>query len=132
MKIVRIGGRGQERLAVSADGVVAHLLPEGTDMFDADGLASARRVAEAPGDEPAIEIDGVRLGVPLDGGRDSRRPSTGPGDVILTGTPEGVGAGFDPARFLATGDVVTARIEGLGEQRHRFVGSNYVDRGEQR
>ena len=35
-----------------------------------------------------------------------------PGDVIITGTPEGVGAGTD--RFLADGDVVTVEIDGLG------------------
>lgn len=35
-----------------------------------------------------------------------------PGDVIVTGTPEGVGAGSD--RFLADGDVVRIEIDGLG------------------
>jgi 2,4-diketo-3-deoxy-L-fuconate hydrolase len=38
-----------------------------------------------------------------------------PGDVIATGTPAGVGAGRRPPRFLAPGDRVRARIEGLGE-----------------
>jgi 2,4-didehydro-3-deoxy-L-rhamnonate hydrolase len=37
-----------------------------------------------------------------------------PGDVIATGTPAGVGAGFSPPRFLAPGDEVTVEIEGLG------------------
>jgi len=37
-----------------------------------------------------------------------------PGDVIATGTPSGVGLGFDPPRFLKPGDVVTVEIEGLG------------------
>lgn len=45
-----------------------------------------------------------------------------PGDVILTGTPEGVGAGFDPPRFLAPGDNVEVAIDGLGRQSHVFVG----------
>lgn len=40
-----------------------------------------------------------------------------PGDVVLTGTPEGVGSGFTPARFLRPGDVITSRIDRLGEQR---------------
>ncbi|MCW2842577.1 MAG: fumarylacetoacetate hydrolase [Nocardioides sp.] len=44
-----------------------------------------------------------------------------PGDVINTGTPAGVGSGFDPARFLEAGDVVELTIEGLGAQRHTFV-----------
>jgi 2-keto-4-pentenoate hydratase/2-oxohepta-3-ene-1,7-dioic acid hydratase in catechol pathway len=38
-----------------------------------------------------------------------------PGTVIATGTPAGVGAGFDPPRFLAAGDVVRIEIEGIGE-----------------
>jgi 2-keto-4-pentenoate hydratase/2-oxohepta-3-ene-1,7-dioic acid hydratase in catechol pathway len=38
-----------------------------------------------------------------------------PGTVIATGTPAGVGAGFDPPRFLAAGDTVRIRIEGVGE-----------------
>jgi 2-keto-4-pentenoate hydratase/2-oxohepta-3-ene-1,7-dioic acid hydratase in catechol pathway len=38
-----------------------------------------------------------------------------PGTIIATGTPAGVGAGFDPPRFLAAGDVVRIEIEGIGE-----------------
>lgn len=37
-----------------------------------------------------------------------------PGDVIATGTPEGVGAGFQPPRFLQRGDQVAIEIEGIG------------------
>jgi 2-keto-4-pentenoate hydratase/2-oxohepta-3-ene-1,7-dioic acid hydratase in catechol pathway len=37
-----------------------------------------------------------------------------PGDVIATGTPAGVGIGFDPPRYLARGDQVTIEIDGLG------------------
>ncbi len=44
-----------------------------------------------------------------------------PGDVITTGTPPGVGMGMKPQRFLKAGDVVSLGIEGLGEQRQRFV-----------
>lgn len=44
-----------------------------------------------------------------------------PGDVINTGTPEGVGAGFVPTRFLEVGDVVTVEIEGLGRQVQTLV-----------
>jgi 2,4-diketo-3-deoxy-L-fuconate hydrolase len=40
-----------------------------------------------------------------------------PGDVIITGTPPGVGMGRKPPRFLKSGDVMTLGIEGLGEQR---------------
>lgn len=37
-----------------------------------------------------------------------------PGDVILTGTPSGVGAVMTPPRFLKVGDVVRTEIEGIG------------------
>lgn len=37
-----------------------------------------------------------------------------PGDIVLTGTPGGVGSGMKPPRFLADGDVLTTEIDGLG------------------
>ena len=37
-----------------------------------------------------------------------------PGDIIATGTPEGVGMGFEPPKFLSLGDVVEIEIEKLG------------------
>ena len=37
-----------------------------------------------------------------------------PGDIILTGTPAGVGAGFNPPKYLIAGDRVDCVIEGLG------------------
>jgi 2,4-didehydro-3-deoxy-L-rhamnonate hydrolase len=40
-----------------------------------------------------------------------------PGDIISTGTPAGVGLGFNPPVYLKKGDVVELGIEGLGEQR---------------
>lgn len=39
------------------------------------------------------------------------------GDVMITGTPPGVGLGAKPPRFLRAGDELCLRIEGLGEQR---------------
>lgn len=44
-----------------------------------------------------------------------------PGDVIATGTPAGVGIGFDPPRFLKAGDVVTIEMSGLGVLSNRFA-----------
>jgi len=44
----------------------------------------------------------------------SRSVTLSPGDVIATGTPEGVGIGFDPPRFLRDGDVVEIEIAGIG------------------
>ena len=44
-----------------------------------------------------------------------------PGDVIMTGTPPGVGAGMNPPQWLNPGDVVELGIEGLGEARQTVV-----------
>ncbi|MCI0756177.1 fumarylacetoacetate hydrolase family protein [Teichococcus vastitatis] len=48
----------------------------------------------------------------------SRSMALLPGDVIATGTPEGVGIGFKPPRFLRDGDVVECAIEGIGRIRN--------------
>ncbi|WP_249010840.1 fumarylacetoacetate hydrolase family protein [Conexibacter sp. DBS9H8] len=44
-----------------------------------------------------------------------------PGDMILTGTPAGVGAGMDPPRWLEPGDRVRIEIEGLGAIEHPIL-----------
>lgn len=44
-----------------------------------------------------------------------------PGDLIFTGTPEGVGATRKPPRFLAPGDVLTTWIEGVGHLRNPMI-----------
>jgi 2-keto-4-pentenoate hydratase/2-oxohepta-3-ene-1,7-dioic acid hydratase in catechol pathway len=44
-----------------------------------------------------------------------------PGDIIATGTPEGVGMGMTPQTWLRPGDVVEAEIEGIGVLRNRIV-----------
>ena len=44
-----------------------------------------------------------------------------PGDVLTTGSPHGVAAGFDPPKWLQPGDVVEMGIDGLGEQRHEIM-----------
>jgi len=44
-----------------------------------------------------------------------------PGDLVLTGTPAGVGVGMSPPRFLAPGDVYEVEIERIGTLRNRYV-----------
>jgi 2-keto-4-pentenoate hydratase/2-oxohepta-3-ene-1,7-dioic acid hydratase in catechol pathway len=44
-----------------------------------------------------------------------------PGDLILTGTPPGVGQAMDPPRFLAGGDRVRIEIAGLGAIEHAIA-----------
>ena len=51
----------------------------------------------------------------------SRFMSLLPGDVISTGTPEGVGLGMKPPLYLQAGDVVELGIEGLGQSRQIAV-----------
>jgi 2-keto-4-pentenoate hydratase/2-oxohepta-3-ene-1,7-dioic acid hydratase in catechol pathway len=43
------------------------------------------------------------------------------GDIIATGTPEGVGMGRSPQEFLKPGDIVETEIEGIGTLRNRVV-----------
>jgi 2-keto-4-pentenoate hydratase/2-oxohepta-3-ene-1,7-dioic acid hydratase in catechol pathway len=46
-----------------------------------------------------------------------------PGDVIATGTPAGVGIGFDPPRFLRPGDLVEVAVTGIGTLSNRIAAS---------
>ena len=41
-----------------------------------------------------------------------------PGDIIVTGTPTGAGARFDPPRYLKPGDVVEVEVNGIGTLRN--------------
>ena len=45
-----------------------------------------------------------------------------PGDLIATGTPEGVGVGMQPPVFLQPGDVVRCEIEGIGSIENHVAG----------
>jgi 2-keto-4-pentenoate hydratase/2-oxohepta-3-ene-1,7-dioic acid hydratase in catechol pathway len=46
-----------------------------------------------------------------------------PGDLIFTGTPEGVGNRRNPPRFLQAGETLVSRLDGVGEICQSFVGS---------
>ena len=50
----------------------------------------------------------------------SKNVTLEPGDVILTGTPAGVGKGFNPPKFLKSGDTVKVSIEGIGTLVNKF------------
>jgi len=49
-----------------------------------------------------------------------------PGDVISTGTPAGVGLGFNPPQYLRVGDTVELGIDGLGIQKQIASGAVYA------
>jgi 2-keto-4-pentenoate hydratase/2-oxohepta-3-ene-1,7-dioic acid hydratase in catechol pathway len=42
------------------------------------------------------------------------------GDLLATGTPEGVGMGFNPPRWLKVGDVLEAEVESIGVLRNQI------------
>lgn len=44
-----------------------------------------------------------------------------PGDVILTGTPSGVGMYRDPPEYLRDGDIIDSTIEKIGKLRNRAI-----------
>jgi 2-keto-4-pentenoate hydratase/2-oxohepta-3-ene-1,7-dioic acid hydratase in catechol pathway len=51
----------------------------------------------------------------------SRSMTLLPGDIIATGTPDGVGFARNPPEFLRSGDVVTCLIEGIGRIETRIM-----------
>ena len=56
----------------------------------------------------------------------SRGMTLHPGDLLLTGTPAGIGNARDPQLFLSPGDTLVSRVSGLGELRNRLVAANLV------
>ena len=54
----------------------------------------------------------------------SRALILNPGDVVLTGTPGGVGVARDPVERLSPGRVLTTSVEGVGELTNRCVAAD--------
>jgi len=48
-----------------------------------------------------------------------------PGDLVFTGTPDGVGWTRNPQRLIGTADLLTTSIEGIGEMRHAFTATHH-------
>ena len=72
------------------------------------------------GDEP-IELGGKNItssDLPTLIAELSRGLTLEAGDIIATGTPDGIGAVRQPPEFLKPGDVVECEIEGIGTLRH--------------
>jgi 2,4-didehydro-3-deoxy-L-rhamnonate hydrolase len=49
-----------------------------------------------------------------------------PGDVISTGTPQGVGLGFKPPKYLEAGQTMRLGIDGLGEQVQNLISEDLI------
>ena len=95
-------------------------------------LVTADEVGDWSKLEMWLEVDGRRFqngstrtmvfGVPFLVSYLSRYMSLQSGDVILTGTPPGVGFGQKPPIYLRAGQEVRLGVQGLGEQHQRVVG----------
>ena len=98
--------------------------PLGPWLLTADGVADPQTLniwldlngERKQSSNTSYMIFGVRFAVSYI----SRFMTLAPGDVICTGTPEGVGFGQTPPRFLRAGDVIHLGIDGLGEQTHEI------------
>jgi 2-keto-4-pentenoate hydratase/2-oxohepta-3-ene-1,7-dioic acid hydratase in catechol pathway len=51
----------------------------------------------------------------------SRGMTLEPGDIIATGTPEGVGLGRTPPEYMKDGDIMETEVEGIGVMRNKIV-----------
>ena len=112
--------------ALRLDGELTHDLPLGPSLVPAGELGdgSGLRVrswltrASGPAGEPVLMQDGntsdMLFGVAELVSIISREVTLEPGDVIVTGTPSGVGVFRDPPVFMEPGDVVRVEVEGLG------------------
>jgi len=85
-----------------------------------DGLAITCRVNGET--VQSATLGDLHFGVPRIIAELSRGLSLEAGDVILTGTPSGVGFARTPPRYLAAGDVVESEIEGIGTLRNEVRG----------
>jgi 2-keto-4-pentenoate hydratase/2-oxohepta-3-ene-1,7-dioic acid hydratase in catechol pathway len=106
---------------------------KGCDTFCPTGpwLVTADEVKDPQNLAMWLEVNGVRrqngttqtmiFGVAHLVSYMSRFMTLYPGDLILTGTPPGVGLGMKPPLFLKAGDVVRVGIAGLGEQTQKMV-----------
>ena len=108
---------------------------KGCDTFAPIGpwLVTADEVPDPHAIDLWLEVNGQRVqngstrnfifGVPTVLAYISQFMTLEPGDLVLTGTPAGVGLGQKPAPwFLKPGDVVRLGATGLGEQQQRLVG----------
>lgn len=100
-------------------------LPMGPEMVTIDEIEHPDSISLR------CDVDGVRF---QDGNTDdlifsvpeiiaflSSVTTLSPGDVILTGTPAGVGMGQTPPRFLRPGEVVVSESDPIGSMRHTMI-----------
>lgn len=87
------------------------------ELGDARGLHVELRVNATV--KQSASTDDLIFGIPAIVASVSAGRTISPGDVILTGTPGGVGFSRKPPEFLQHGDVVEAEVQGIGVLRNR-------------
>jgi 2-keto-4-pentenoate hydratase/2-oxohepta-3-ene-1,7-dioic acid hydratase in catechol pathway len=96
----------------------ATFCPMGPMLVTSDEIADIRsawlRTWVNGEDRQAAQINDLIFDIPTLIASISEAVLLEPGDLIATGTPSGVGIGFDPPVYLAPGDAVTIAIDGLG------------------
>jgi len=122
-----------EERALQFEGVGQWTKGKSADTFGPIGpwLVTAEEVADWAKLDLWLDVDGRRFqkgttgtmvfGVPFLVSYLSRCMSLQPGDLILTGTPPGVGLGQKPPVYLRPGQEIRLGVDGLGEQRQRVV-----------
>jgi len=122
------GVRGQRYLGKSCD----TFAPLGPVLVTADEIGDPQQLAISTtvSGETRQKADTSQMLFPVEEliAFASRLMTLEPGDVILTGTPAGVGAALDPPRFLRAGDLVEVEIEGVGRL-HNLVRQQGEGRG---
>ena len=108
-------------LGKSADG----FCPMGPAVVTADevGDVTALRLATRVNGETRQDalVSNLIFDIPTIIETISRAITLEPGDIIATGTPEGVAIGFKPPRYMVPGDVVEVEVSGIGVLRNRIV-----------
>ena len=125
-KLIGMSTSGPRRRALvipsaTIERVLDPLLSEGRVARGWLGVALQRvrvpdRMRDAAGRDGGMMVIGLASGSPAE------QAGVLPGDIILTGTPEGVGYFRDPKVTLRSGDVVEVEIEGIGVLSNPVIG----------
>jgi len=86
----------------------------GRDALDLTGIVSGEVMQQANTSDLIFSIPALVAWL-------SRYMTFGPGDLVWTGTPGGVGEARTPQRFLVDGDVIETTVRGVGSMRNRVV-----------
>ena len=84
------------------------------DALDLRGVVSGEVMQEANTSDLIFSIPALVVWL-------TRFMTFGPGDLVWTGTPGGVGEARTPQRFLVDGDVIETTVSGVGTMRNRVV-----------